>query len=395
MSRRALAAGLLLALALAGAGPALASVVYLAFGDSITFGTGDLDPDKPDGYPRRLQKLLRQAGVDDELMVENHGLAGEKTGEALSRYASVLARGGDAFLLMEGTNDISLVEEGMLSIETVVANLDTMARRARNLGIEPVHATIFPRQPKARHDGSNVLTLTLNWEIRDLAIRTGRKLADVWEAFDVAADPDVFLTMFAKLTGDTVGHPNASAYDRMAAVFADVLQEIDSVPPVAAHYIPGLLTPVIKPSQEIEITLFEPKDGAGIQLKRTWLLINGREVAEPTGASSRRRAVLQLEDKKAIGCRAAIGVRSEDRSDPPNAIDRLLIVYDVEGRSVLVGDVDFDCRVDGFDVVALGVRFGATREDARYSTIYDFNGDGIVDGEDLARLAENFGKRSD
>lgn len=393
MRRRIL--GVLLAAGLAATAPASAALVYLAFGDSITYGVGDADPNRPDGYPKRLQKLLRQAGVDDELMVENHGEPGETTSEALSRYAAVLAGGGDAFLLMEGTNDIPMVEEGMLSIETVVANLDTMARRARNLGIEPVHATIFPRQPKALNDRRNVLTLTLNWEIRDLAIRTGRKLADVWEAFDIAVDPDVFLTMFASLVGDHVGHPNPDAYDRMAPVFADVLQEIDSVPPVAAYYLPGLLTPIIKPSEAIEVTLFEPKEGSGIQLKNTWLVINGREVAEPTAASSRRRAVLRIEDKKAIGCRAAVGVRSEDRSDPPNVIDRILIVYDVEGREVIVGDVDFDCRVDGFDVVELAVHFGATRDDPRYSTIYDFNGDGIIDGDDLARLAENFGKRSD
>ncbi len=61
---------------------------------------------------------------------------------------------------------------------------------------------------------------------------------------------------------------------------------------------------------------------------------------------------------------------------------------------MLQGDVDFDCRVDGFDLISLGRRFGIRRAHDLYLDRYDFNLDGRIDGEDLAILAKNFGRSS-
>jgi hypothetical protein len=69
--------------------------------------------------------------------------------------------------------------------------------------------------------------------------------------------------------------------------------------------------------------------------------------------------------------------------------------YQVAGAQLLKGDVNGDCRVDGFDLGLLGPSFGSKRGDVNYSELADSNNDDSVDGEDLARLARNFGKNSE
>ena len=83
----------------------------------ITFGIGDTDPTQ-EGYPSRLRPLLAAGGIA-EPRVENHGLPGERTAGGLTRIDSVLDRGGDFILIMEGTNDILSRE---VSVETISFN---------------------------------------------------------------------------------------------------------------------------------------------------------------------------------------------------------------------------------------------------------------------------------
>ena len=68
--------------------------------------------------------------------------------------------------------------------------------------------------------------------------------------------------------------------------------------------------------------------------------------------------------------------------------------YNIAGAQAIKGDVDGDCRVNGFDLSLLGLSFGSRRGDPRYSSLADTNNDGAVDGDDLARLASNFGRSS-
>ena len=114
------------------------------------------------GYPPRLAALLEAAGI--EAVVENHGVGGERTPEALERVNAVLNRGGDAFLLMEGSNDISR----QISMETTLFNLGEMARRAQLRGIPTLHATVIPRVPWANVDADKELlgTYTTRTELR-------------------------------------------------------------------------------------------------------------------------------------------------------------------------------------------------------------------------------------
>lgn len=392
MRRLAAAACTLALLALTPAPATAQKVVYIAFGDSITSGLGDTA--NPPGYPPRLERILRNKDdVDAEVI--NSGVAGETTAEGLSRLGAALAAGGEAVLLMEGTNDVNLINDGVLSVENVIDNLDRMARSAQSRGFRPIHATLLPRNKRARVDRANLITSSVVWAILELAATKNRALVDVWEAYNLAEDPDAFETLFWTDPADPVGHPNADGYDRIAGIFRDVIQEIDSVPPVPGAFEPGPVVTTVKTNQKFSVTLFEHRDSSGIALRDSAMTINGRVVAEPVASSNRRKAVMNFQKRKAIGCKVVLGVRATDRNEPPNTIDRVVAIYDVEGRRVIDGDVDYDCKVNGFDLVSLAVRFGAEEgDDPRYSRIFDINRDGVIDGTDLAILANNFGRSS-
>jgi hypothetical protein len=47
--------------------------------------------------------------------------------------------------------------------------------------------------------------------------------------------------------------------------------------------------------------------------------------------------------------------------------------------------------VDGADLVRFARLFGSAAGDGRYRRVADFNQDDVIDGEDLAVLAANFG----
>jgi lysophospholipase L1-like esterase len=393
MSRRARAwiavSAVLAVVSVRGAGAQ--PVRYLAFGDSITEGVGD-NRTQP-GYPPVLERLLKRQGLDVEVV--NAGFAGEDTTEGLSRISSVLSLGGDAVMIMEGTNDVTQIGEGLISLETVISNLDQMARRAQGRRIEPVHATIVPRSKQARIDRANVITVTLVWAIRELASSTNRALADIWEIYDLSHNRDALDTLFAPIPGDTIGHPNTEAYDLIAQAFADVLLGNDTVPPMLGAFEPFFRLTTIPADSEFSAVLYEPRNASGIDLDETYLLINGRIVTGPSpNRSNRRRAELAHVGPEGVGCRAELSVRTQDRNDPPNVSERVLKLYDVEGRKILPGDVDFDCFVDGNDVTILGLYFGAEAGDSRYFPRYDFNNDGAIDGRDLAQMAKNFGRDS-
>ncbi len=384
--QRAASAALLL-----GALPMLASAqttskTYIAFGDSITKGVGD-DPARTEtGYPPRLQSLLVTAGVN--ATVKNEGNPGEKTPDGLTRIDGVFttdqAKPGDVLILMEGTNDINK----SISMETTIFNLDTMAGKAEALGLSVIHATVIPRPPSAKVDADNLLTDQLNGRIRNLAGVRGRKEADPNEVFRNL--PNLFSGFYSNAPDDHVGHPNAAGYDILARVFYNVIQGIDMVSPV-----PGIINPVdgatnIKPDATIRVDVWD--FGAGIDLASTFLLVNGQQVtATPQGTAL--HATLTYQSPTPLSGSVTVGLSSRDLANPPNAINRQLAKFTIQGStSGLQGDVNGDNRVDGTDLVLFGLHFGALRGTASYSAAADFNNDGTIDGLDLAILAANFGQ---
>ena len=381
------AAALLLGGALAAAAPAAAQTAaktFLAFGDSITAGVGD-DKPVPSGYPKRLQTLLVNAGVNATVL--NEGMPGEKTPDGLSRIDSVLAMGkpGDVLLLMEGTNDVTRA----ISIETTIFNLDTMAQHAEALNISAVHATVIPRPPTDKQDADNLLTDQLNGRIRNLAGVRGRLEVDPNASFLTL--PNLFGSFYSLAPDDHVGHPNAPGYDILARIFFNVIQGVDSVSPV-----PGIISPVngatnVKPDTTIQVDVWD--FGAGIDLANTFLVVNGQPVtATPQGTT--RHAALTYTPPAPLSGTVTVGLRSTDLATPPNPVDRQIASFTIKGSTGggLQGDVNADGRVDGADLVIFGLHFGASRGEAAYDAAADFNSDGQIDGVDLAILAANFGQ---
>jgi len=379
VTRRAVLLVLAVVLTAAAASPAAAQIAYLAVGDSITFGS--FDETAEPGYPPELENLLNARGVD--ATVENLGIPGETSGEALARIDDVLAGGGDVMLLMEGTNDIGQD----VSAETTRFNLDQIAERADAAGVDTVHATIIPRRPTATTDGNNRITGELNAEIRDLAWQTGRNLVDPFQVF--LATTDVYDLYYAG--GADNLHPNAEGYDYLAGVFADVLTGTDVVPPVT-----GLVSPYddeqrVPGDREIAIDLYD--FGSGIAVGATELRINGERV-DATITGNEYKQEIRYQPAEPFTGVVFVGLEAEDRSVPPNAITGTLLQFVVAGTDFLPGDISRDGRVAGEDLVALARLFGSERGDARFANYADLNGDDKVDGQDLAILASNFGRSS-
>lgn len=384
--RKVCAAGLLTAGVLslfAGRAEAQTTVRrYVAFGDSITQGFADDQNRAEKGYPPRLESLLNARGVSADVV--NEGLGGETTAEGLIRLNSVLQRnaGANVFLLMEGTNDVN----ARVSNQTIAFNLGQMADRAEGAGMEAVHATIVPRLPSAQYDGLNIVTADLNQRIRELAYQTGRKLADPFEVF-FNQTPNVFTTLY--IGGDDKLHPNAAGYDVIAQVFADVLTNVDSVPPVLGQTSPRNDQQGVSPATTVSIDLYD--FGAGIDLPQTRLLINGVEVDTPIQGNSRKLEIRYTPATPFVGV-VFVGLRTRDLANPPHIIDRTLFQFIVAGTQFLTGDIDRDGRVDGRDLIILARVFGSNSGQTRYLGVADFNRDGQIDGADLSALAANFGR---
>ena len=358
--------------------PVSAQTRYIAFGDSITEGVGD-DATEP-GYPPRLQSRLVTAGRDST--VKNEGLAGETTAEGVSRIDSVLASGGDVLLLMEGTNDVSTG----LSRETILFNLREIVRKAEAAGLEAVYATLIPRRPDATADAENQLTGRVAQEVRDEAGSGQYRLVDPLEVF--LGTTRLFEDFYWDDQADPVGHPNAAGYDLLAGVFADVLMDVDNVPPVVTTVLPPDGREEVDPKAQIVV---EIRDfGAGIDVGKSSIEVGGTTIFFAGGS---QKATATWTPPEPLTGKVSVRLVAADLAATPNGVDRVISEFTIEGSSSGGGngDVDGNGRVDGRDLVRLGIAFGSSAGDARYDPAADFDGDGLVDGSDLAVLASNFG----
>ena len=176
--------------------PLPADAVVLAFGDSITFGTGATTAES---YPAELERLIGRRVV-------NVGVPGETTAEGKERLAAVLDEQRPALMLLcLGGNDFLRRQDEALAAE----NLRGMVHLARQRGV----AVVLIAVPKL---GFGLQVPKLYREIAgefDLPLE-GKALSDILSTNSLKSDPI---------------HPNAAGYRALATAMARLLADAGAI----------------------------------------------------------------------------------------------------------------------------------------------------------------------
>jgi len=198
---RRLAALLVALLAACGAGqpklPRLApDAVVLAFGDSLTFGTG---ANPGEGYPARLEALIGRKVVSS-------GVPGETTAGGLARLPAALEEAKPQLVILcEGGNDfLQKLDEAQAA-----DNIRAMVRLARARGAQVVLIAVpKPGLLPSPADFYSAVAKELRLPFEETALRK-------------------ILTDNA-LKSDLV-HPNAAGYAKLAEAIAGLLRKTGAV----------------------------------------------------------------------------------------------------------------------------------------------------------------------
>jgi acyl-CoA thioesterase-1 len=170
--------------------------VIVAFGDSLTYGTG---AEPGESYPAVLEKIIGRRII-------NAGVPGEVTGEGLSRLPEVMEREKPALLLLcHGGNDLLR----RLDPQQTTQNLQAMIRLSREKGADviliavPTMGLSLSAPPMYR-----AVAKSLSLPLEEKALPA------------VLSDPS--------LKSDYV-HPNAAGYRRLAEALADLLKKSGAI----------------------------------------------------------------------------------------------------------------------------------------------------------------------
>ena len=172
------------------------NAVVLAFGDSLTYGTG---AEPAESYPAVLEKLIGRRVV-------NAGIPGEVTGAGLSRLPEVLEKEKPALMLLcHGGNDLLR----RLNQQQAAHNLRAMIRLARERGVFVVLIAV----------PSPGVSLSPPPMYREIATDLGLPFED-----------KILVTVLAdgSLKSDYI-HPNAAGYRRMAESLATLLKKSGAI----------------------------------------------------------------------------------------------------------------------------------------------------------------------
>lgn len=170
--------------------------VILAFGDSLTFGTGTTSEES---YPAVLERLVGRRVV-------NSGVPGEVTGEGLSRLPEVLEEEKPALLILcHGGNDLLR----HLDQQQTAANLRAMIRLAQERGV----AVVIISVPSP-----------------GIALSPPPFYRETAEEMNIPFDENALAMMLSdrSLKSDYI-HPNAAGYRRLAESIAALLKKSGAV----------------------------------------------------------------------------------------------------------------------------------------------------------------------
>lgn len=173
--------------------PPLANdAVIVAFGDSLTFGTG-AEPSQ--SYPAVLEKMIGRRVV-------NAGVPGEVTGDGLSRLPEILERGKLALLLLcHGGND----QLRRLNQQQTAKNIREMIRLAQDRGV----AVVLIAVPAL-----------------SLSVSPPSMYREIAKELSIPIEEETLSTVLAdsSLKSDYI-HPNAAGYRRLAESIAAILKK--------------------------------------------------------------------------------------------------------------------------------------------------------------------------
>jgi len=170
--------------------------VVVAFGDSITFGTG---ANPQESYPAVLEKLIGRRVV-------NAGVPGEVTANGLSRLPEILEREKPALLILcHGGND----QLRRLNLQQTADNIREMIRLAKQRGVGVVIIAvpspgIFVSPALFYLDIAKELTIPLEEKTLSLVLADG------------------------SLKSDYI-HPNAAGYRHLAEALAALLKKSGAI----------------------------------------------------------------------------------------------------------------------------------------------------------------------
>ena len=168
----------------------------LAFGDSLTFGTGARDDES---YPSQLGALIGRKVVRAGVPGETSEAGLERLPGALDEHAPrllILCHGGNDFLRKMGE-------------ESAAANVREMIRLARSRGIE----VVLLATPKPGFGTSKV-----------------KFYEEIGKELPVPVEKDVLADVLGScsLKSDLV-HPNARGYEKIAEALADLLRDAGAI----------------------------------------------------------------------------------------------------------------------------------------------------------------------
>lgn len=170
------------------------AIEIIAFGDSITAGTGGTSG----GYPSRLQRIIEATGKPCKIY--NLGIPGERTYQGVKRIEEVLDTiPADMILIMEGTNDIRSHHPW----QKTKLNLQLMIDKAKAKGVTPVLSTLTPSD---QAHSEVLIPNRYNPMIKELAEKNEIPIVDQYSAIE---------TSWPSLNDDGI-HPNDEGYLHLA-----------------------------------------------------------------------------------------------------------------------------------------------------------------------------------